>query len=138
MERSLNDIMEFDHVIKVNKDLTIDESTTDVNPYFELYCYLVDVETWEWSGDEELISSLPAGWTLLSGFTGQYSYNGPVMHPSEFIGGGLERHIRETPGYYVALVVESDCGYKMDNCDPESGCDCEPAGWAVAYKPLDS
>lgn len=136
MTKPLNEIMEFDHVIKVNADLTIDESTSDVNPYFELRTYLENPGTWEWSSDEELTSSLPEGWELLRGFTGQYSYNGPVMHNSEYIGGGLERHIRETPGYYVALVVESDCGYTQEGCTEESGCDCEPAGWAIAYKPL--
>ena len=130
MERSLNDIMEFDHVIKVAEDGTISDAT-DVVENFELRIELTD------SGDWQDAFFLPAGWELLTGFTGQYSYNGPVMHSSEFIGGGLERHIRETPGYYVALVVESDCGGTEDGCSAEDGCNCEPAGWAIAYKPLE-
>lgn len=47
--------------------------------------------------------SLETGWELLTGFTGQYSYNGPAMHPSEYIGGGLARHILDTPGLYTVL-----------------------------------
>lgn len=79
-----------------------------------------------------------AGWRLLQGYTGQYSYNGPVMHPSEFIGGGMARDILDTPGYYVALVVEAPCNYEGDSeCDIETGCECEPAGWAVAFREAD-
>lgn len=47
--------------------------------------------------------SLADGWELLTGFTGQYGYSGPAMHSSEYIGGGLERHIRRTPGLYTVL-----------------------------------
>jgi hypothetical protein len=63
------------------------------------------------------------GWVLLDGWTGQYGYTGPVMHPSEYIGGALEEHIRRTPGTYVAIPVET------------AGEDEPPAGWAVAYRP---
>ena len=132
MERTLNDIMEFDHIIRVNTDGPIDEdldmSVGDTGSYFDLNVGTDGTDLFEMS----------EGWELLSGFTGQYGYNGPVMHASEFIGGGLERHIVETPGYYVALVVEGRCDYDgSTDCTPESGCDCEPAGWATAYKPLE-
>jgi hypothetical protein len=43
------------------------------------------------------------------------------MHTSEFVGGGLEDHIRETPGSYAVVIVRCDDG--------------EDAGWAVAYRP---
>jgi hypothetical protein len=62
---------------------------------------------------------------LLDGFSGQYGYSGPIMHPSEFIGGGMERHIRETPGLYVAVVVT--------DLDVDDG-DDDAVGWAVAYR----
>lgn len=132
MERSLNDIMGFDHIIRVNEDLTIDEhldmSTMDSGSYFDL---AVDEDGTD-------IFEMSAGWTLLRGFTGQDSYNGPVMHASEYVGGGLERYIRETPGYYVVLEVSGRCDYDGTTiCTEESGCDCEPAGWAIAYKPLE-
>jgi len=132
-EENLNSVMEFDHVIRVHADGTVTDSPERV--YFDeaVRSYLVNPETWEW--EDEI--NLPEGWSLLSGFTGQYSYNGPVMHPSEYIGGGIARYILETPGDYVALVMESDCGYTQEFCSEESGCDCEPAGWVVATKPAE-
>lgn len=129
-DRPLNDLMQFDHIVKVGPDGAVSDG--DISAYFELSTYKGDDGEWHEN------FQLPDGWELLRGFTGQYSYNGPVMHPSEFIGGGLERHIRETPGYYVALTVESDCGYTEPNCTEDAGCDCEPDGWAVAYRPLDT
>ena len=150
MERSLNDIMEFDHIIRVNTDGSIDEdldmSVMDSGSYFDL---VVDED-----GND--IFEMSTGWELLRGFTGQYSYNGPVMHPSEYVGGGLERHILETPGYYVVLEVKAleahvwqvsrftgtktceRCGLlPLDEDDTESTCESsEPVGWAIAYRPL--
>ena len=67
------------------------------------------------------------GWSLLTGFTGQYGYRGATMHPSEFIGGRLEDHIRENAGYYVAVTVDG-LGATEDE-DAEG-----PIGWAVAFK----
>lgn len=57
-------------------------------------------------------------WEALVGYTGQHGYIGPVMHPSEFIGGRLEADILQTPGVYVVVSVETD--------DPDN-----PVGWAV-------
>lgn len=128
-EESLNSIMEFDHVIRVTGTGQIVDG--DIDFYGEVSMELVDADAERW----ELREELPKGWVLLKNFSGQYSYSGPVFHPSEFIGGGLERHIRETPGYYVALTVESDCAGAEDRCNEEDGCQCEPDGWAVAYKP---
>lgn len=132
-EENLNDAMEFYHIIRVHADGTVTDSPED--PYLEeaVRSVLVDPEGWVW--EDEI--NLPEGWSLLSGFTGQYSYNGPVMHVSEYIGGGIARYILETPGDYVALPMESDCGYTQEHCSEESGCDCEPAGWVVATKPAE-
>lgn len=103
----LNDLMSFDHVIRVHEDGAITEPTGIYAP-----------EVYDEGGPSPVVSG--DGWSLLNGYSGQYGYAGPVMHASEYIGGGLERDIRETPGYYVAVVVES--------------LDDEPAGWAVAYR----
>lgn len=101
--RPLNEIMEFDHVIEVHPDGKITERPDVYAP--ELH-------------DGELLDD---GWGLLNGFSGQDRYAGPIMHPSEFIGGGMERFIRENPGVYVALV-----DYPGDETEPD--------GWAVAYR----
>lgn len=123
MTKTLSDLMEFDHVIQVHGNGTITEPR-------DVYCYAeLNVST---TGEDQF--SLSAGWTLLTGFTGQHGYRGPVMHASEFIGGGLEQHILQTPGYYVVLVVNGYCDYEETDCSEDSGCDCEPAGWAIAYK----
>lgn len=109
-ERSLNDIMEIDHVIVVGPDGTITDAP-DGREYWAPSLY-----------DSELDS---ADWSLMNGYSGQYGYAGPIMHNSEYIGGGLERDIRATPGVYVALV-------NTDSDDPERS-----EGWAVAFRPID-
>lgn len=103
-EQTLSEMMDFDHVIEVHLDGTITEPAGVYGP--ALF-------------DDEIDSS---EWTLLDGFSGQQGYSGPMMHASEYIGGGLERHIRATPGQYVALVnIPAD--------------DEEPTEWAVAFRP---
>jgi hypothetical protein len=130
----LNRVMDFDHVIRVNADGTVTETVEDA-PYFDdaLVAELVDPETYHW----ETRVTLPEGWKLLNGFSGQYGYSGPEMHTSEYIGGGMARYILETPGDYVALIVEADWGDTQDTCSEVDGFYCEPDGWAVAYKPAD-
>jgi len=130
MAESLSDAMDFGIIVEVHADGTF-ERAEDQYPYFELTSVKGDDDQWH---DE---FSIPEGWELLKGLTGQYGYNGPVMHSSEFIGRGLERYILETPGLYVSLVVETHCGYTEEFCTEESGCNCAPAGWAIAHKPAE-
>lgn len=99
----LNSVMEFGHVIRVHPDGTISEPRDVWAPGL---C------------DSELESSSP--WSLLDGFSGQDRYSGPIMHASEFVGGGIARYILDHPGYYVTLV-----DYPSE--------DDEPDGWAIAY-----
>ena len=118
---SLSDIMDFDHVITVRPDGAIEDAP---NVYAtELFQWEQEDGTWV----EELSTREP--WELLSGFTGQYGYRGPMMHASEQIGGGLAEHIVTHPGLYVALypsVIALD------------GSDADPDSWAVAYLPPQS
>lgn len=109
-DRTLNDIMEFDHVIEVHEDGSITDRRD---------LYAPELHDGELEGDE---------WTLLNGFSGQDRYAGPIMHQSEYIGGGMERHIRENPGIYVSLVAY----YTPENPDDNDGDDIE--GWAVAFR----
>lgn len=113
-DRPLNEIMEFDHVVRVYKDGQITSVPNVFAP--ELY-------------DEEL-QSADRPWQLMNGYSGQDRYRGPVMHNSEFIGGGMERDIRETPGLYVA-VVANWTQPDDDDTDPDEYDGIE--GWVVAY-----
>lgn len=106
---NLTDVMEFDHVIYSHGDGTVSEPGGMWAP--EVYY-----------DDETDIDIMGDGWTALTGWTGQYGYNGAVMHQSEFIGGALADHIIQTRGYYVAVVVE-------DVDDPDA-----LVGWAVLYR----
>jgi len=98
----LNAVMEFEHVIRVLEDGRVESAEGIYAP--ELI-------------DSELEHS--SAWSLLNGWSGQDRYAGPIMHPSEYIGGRLATWILENPGIYVALV-----DYSSE--------DEEPAGWAIA------
>ena len=116
---TLNGEMDFDSVIYSHGDGTV----SDVEPGSSLYG--PEVSTWEqedgtWDGVDVV-----GPWELLSGFSGQYGYGRPLMHASEYIGGGLARHILETAGFYVVTVVTP---VPLDEDD-----DVEPDSWAVAY-----
>lgn len=115
--RELNSIMEFDHIIEVHDDGTITEPSDIWAP--DLF-----------NGE---LDSRDDGWTLLNGFSRQYGYSGPIMHPSEFIGGNIERYIRETPGLYVALVSYCD---DEDSDSEDSELDID--GWAIATREVPS
>ena len=112
---TLNELMEFDHPVYVSADGTVADPPC---PLYAPELFGID--------DNELQSQArSAGWAgLLTGYTGQYGYNGPVMHPSEYVGGGLERYILATPGWYVVTAVMDDEDY-------------EPYGWAIAYLPTE-
>lgn len=73
------------------------------------------------------------GWTALTGMTGQYAYNGAIMHPSEFIGGGIaERMVDEvrtfgSDGIFAIVEVRDDGTWP----------DGDPIGWAIAMRDAD-
>lgn len=118
-DRPLNDIMEFDHVIRVHRDgqITSGEIGAPMEP---------DVE----NGD--LANRESGEWSLMTGYTGQDRVrHQPVMHNSEFIGGRMEEDIRSTPGLYVALIMRWDLDEDSDDEDRERGYIEE--GWVVAY-----
>jgi hypothetical protein len=104
---TLNEIMEFDHVIRVHADgtVTAEEGT-----------YAPELHT----SDDGEIYVFEEGWTLLTGYSGQDRYSGPGMHPSEYIGGRMATDILSTPGVYVAV-------YSIEDDD-------DPGVWAVAKR----
>lgn len=111
VDRALNDIMEFDHVIEVHADGSITDRPDVYAP--DLY-------------DDVIVAS---GWEFFTtGYSRQDGYAGPIMHASEFIGGRLEYDIRTTPGVYVALVAY----YYDPDSDASDDDGYYAEGWAVA------
>lgn len=113
---NLNQQMEFDHVIEVRADGSVVDAPNERRYWAPSLL------------DDQLDSD---NWTFFTtGYSGQDSYNGPIMHNSEFIGGQLADDILATPGFYVALVSE----YTTDADDNEIGEDGElyVEGWAIA------
>jgi hypothetical protein len=104
---ALNDIMEFDHVIEVLEDGSIVDRNDIYAP-----------ESFD-DGHGKIDFAGATGWYALNGYSGQDRYAGPIMHPSEYIGGHLADDILASPGVYVAVVV-------TDLDDEEN-----PSGWAV-------
>jgi hypothetical protein len=110
---NLNIMVEFDCPFTIIEDGVLIDAPRDVYAP-ELYgCSDGTVETVD-------------GWTLLSGYTGQYGYSGPIMHNSEFIGGRLADDILSTPGTYVALIC-----YWLDDEDSDED-ETYSEGWAIA------
>jgi hypothetical protein len=126
MAESLNDLMQFEHVVYSDGAGNV----TDILPTRvwapEVYLELDD----DGQSLSEPVMSSREPWKLLSGFTGQHGYRGALMHPSEYIGGGLERYIRDTAGYFVAVVID---GLPTGEDDETELC-----GWGVAHISADT
>jgi hypothetical protein len=134
MNTPLNELMSFGHVVYSdgNGNVTDEYDDTVFGPE-TVYVYLdADGQAIKQPGasDFDIDMAGYGDWQLLRGFTGQDSYNGAIMHASEYIGGGLERFIRENAGYYVAVIVDG----LVD--DPTGDAETVPDGWAVAFKDL--
>ena len=109
MPKTLNDLMDFDCVVQVDAD-------GNVMPLMLVHApELVDGEL------------LAESWTLLDGFSGQQGYSGPLMHQSEYVGGGLEDWILAHPGQYVTLI--------NTYTDPEDEVYADTE-WAIAFRDL--
>lgn len=114
------EILPFDHVMRVFPDGTIGDAD-------DLYAPELTADS-DADGshlphtDEDLDrQAVSYGWDgLMTGWTGQYGYNGCCMHRSEFVGGALEEWILENPGLYCVVAI-----YELDG---------EPESWAIAYK----
>lgn len=146
MARTLNEIMEESYVIRIMEDGTISEDTPGV------YAPELSVDT-DRNGqilkvheDAFLAAAKREGWDILTGWSGQYNYSGPFFGDGEYIGGKLEDHIRETPGYWVYVACRTDrpCCAGNDECDgPDEPCtvcevgghyDSPDEGWYLAHR----
>ena len=94
-----------------------------------LEMYRVDGEE-DWQYDPAALG----GWSTFSdGASGQYGYDGPILHPSEFLGGGLAKKVLTTPGTYVLV----DVSYQEEEEFDDEGyviLDYDPSGWVVLKK----
>jgi hypothetical protein len=117
-EKELSDAMEFDHPIRVHDDGSI----SDIENF-----YAPDMH------DGEIESN--TGWRLITGWSGQYSYSGPVMHNSEYIGGALAKHILSTPGIWVAVVCTWLAGECSCYADGYNSCETDVTdGWGLCFR----
>jgi hypothetical protein len=122
----LNDVMQFDHVIRINPDLSLDEHPTP-HVYAPESVISVDDNGQILADDEKAFTEYlrSQGWEVLNGYSGQSGYAGPIMHASEYIGGSLADDILDKPGLYVTCTVET-----LD----DSG---EAAGWVVCHREIE-
>lgn len=138
-------MMDFDHVVRVEADGTFADNLHGTPP-------APDSPT-----DPDINSTAIEGcpdWTLItSGLTGQHGYNGPWLHDSEQLEGGVAERVFEHAashggGFYVAIYAQyscEECGgaglVRQDDEEVECPAKCEPGetdieGWAIAYRPL--
>jgi hypothetical protein len=122
---NLNDVMEFDRVIRVLADGTVETRVQNMRAP-EVYMHFRDEES-------SRKPDIAAPWQLMNGYSGQDRYSGPIMHESEFIGGGMARDILGQPGWYVAVIV-TDVSAEAAQEEADGVPDSDIAGWAVAYQ----
>lgn len=116
---TLNSIMEFDHVIYVHEDGSLSEPPNVWAPELHAVSDLDGQHTAQTDPDLHMQARMQ-GWTLLTGWSGQFRYSGPCMHQSEYVGGRLAEHVLSTPGFWVVVVVTED--------------DDEASSWAIAHR----
>jgi hypothetical protein len=111
--------VEFDHPFTITNGEVI-----DVPNAYAPSVYLAEGE------DSETIDG--QGWEFVShGWTGQYGYNGPVMHASEFIGEGIAERLAEIAEDYQAFATVIVDFIPEDEDDQST----EPVGWAIVGLP---
>jgi hypothetical protein len=106
--RDLNDMMEFDHVIRVSPDGTVNANPSrdwPLTPHSpeSVIETRYDGQIMKAHEDRWAESVRSQGWEPERGWSGQYDYSA-FMHGSEYMGGSLEDHIRKTPGLWVVVV----------------------------------
>jgi hypothetical protein len=138
---SLNALMDFDHPIEILGQVVNYTASDAFPPTFaarEGDTSIRANRAPELREGELNPADMAYGWKLHTGASGQQGYSGPIMHDSEYIGGGLADHIlASAPGTrWCALINYVDTPNEMCSidCDPEAGCDHDIAGWAVAYR----
>lgn len=133
----LNDQMTLGHVVYVRRDGRVVDANRSYAP--EINCDysgpFAEAQILDEHERAMIENAKGQGWTIQTGWSYQNSgrYNGPIMHPSEYIGGSLENHIRETPGLWVAESVELHPGEEDPEYNDGNG-ESEAAGWVLAHR----
>jgi hypothetical protein len=126
--------MDWDHVIRINADGEVEDVKGVYAP--DVFVQLADDDYGSILKDaeDEMVREVERqGWELMTGYSGQYGYHGPIMHVSEYVGGGLERDIRETPGLYVVVAVTGMYATEEQE-EQEERNGGHPIGWVIARK----
>lgn len=130
--------VDFDSPFRVNEDGTISRGIGIYAPEQIMGDEIDDKDR------KKLVYDFPGypQWELISGFSGQDSYAGPVMHNSEYLGGGMAEYVLENPGVYCLLAVSWDpeedqdaplCGEcERHHCASESCPEDYIEGWVLA------
>lgn len=102
-------------------------STFDFDSAYDIHGEPVNVYVPEVLNDPETDIHIAAeGWYAVVGNTGQYSYRGAVMHPSETASdAAILEWVREREGTVFAIVEVRD---------NEGNYGSDPIGWAVIYR----
>jgi hypothetical protein len=110
---SLDDILDFNNPpVRVHPDGTLTTETLYAPESFDMG-----------EDDADVIGQArSAGWELVTGYSNQHGYSGPVMHTSEYIGGGMARAVLATPGVYAVATVD------------DANNDGYPIGWVLMRK----
>lgn len=95
---------------------------------------------------DELEAARQAHWPeyeLVSGYSGQHGYSGPVMHVSEYFGGGMVADCIADNGEHVYVMAWIDSiPHYWDDCPDESGeclecIESTPVGWILLKRERD-
>jgi len=108
----LNKIVEFDSAFRVDEEGNV----ICADGIYAPDVYVVTDKDGQIIGGAHISGE---GWTFVYGYSQQDSYGGPIMHPSEFLGGRMAQDVLDAPGVYVLCEV----------IDPD---DCEDLiGWVL-------
>lgn len=138
---TLNSAVEFDSAFTIGH--TDDAGLTTIERADDVYApevYLYTDKEHNGVGEEE-IDLKPwneaTSWEAITGYSGQYSYSGPTMHVSEYLGGTMARDVLADKGAtYVIVSVECLPDWEVDQ-DNEEDVELEmtthnnPAGWML-------
>lgn len=75
--------------------------------------------------DSNTLEGSLSNWNILSGYSNQHGYDGPIMHESEIPGESMLEKIMEKAGQPISLAIVTVCDYESS----------EPIGWAILSRP---